>query len=217
MHPNSGRFGSSPGRSHPLCPLWLFCQSGGSPSVHSHACDEAGLVLKVATCSAYLRPGGYTKAGAPGAAPTAGVRPPSAPVSLATWSRTLAVSSGKVIASATQAATPAEKSLTAMVGCTSEVVGPIILTRGAERGAGVEGEGLAAPRGAVLSASSPSCGRELHTRSLRRAGGGGRWAGGARERGRAWRRRLLPHARSRSTRCAQARSAALPALRAPLM
>lgn len=216
MHPNSGRFGSSPGRSHPLCPLWLFCQSGGSPSVHSHACGEAGLVLKVATCSAYLRQGGYTKAGA-GAAPTAGVRPPSAPVPLATWSRTLAVSSGKVIASATQAATPAEKSLTAMVGCTSEVVGPIILTRGAERGAGVEGEGLAAPRGAVLSASSPSCGRELHTRSLRRAGGGGRWAGGARERGRAWRRRLLPHARSRSTRCAQARSAALPALRAPLM
>lgn len=59
------------------------------------------------------------------------------------------MSSGKVMTSATQAATPAEASLTAMVGCTSEAVGLTILTQVAELGAGA-GEKGCSPKVTVL-------------------------------------------------------------------
>lgn len=67
------------------------------------------------------------------------------PISLPTCCRTLAVSSGKVITSATQAANPAEKILTPMVGCASAAVAPSILAQIAERGAGAE-EKAAVPK-----------------------------------------------------------------------
>lgn len=168
------------------------------------SCGEARLVFKVATCPAYLRQAVIPKPESEERPPQEfALRPetPSTPVSLATtWSRTLAVSSGKVIASATQAATPAEKILTAMVGCTSEVVGPIILTQVAERGDGVEGEGLQ-PQGwrfclPLLSPVGGSCRPALSVPQEAGAAGslGGpraQEAGGAQEWGRAWRRLLL--------------------------
>lgn len=91
------------------------------------------------------------------------------PTLLPTCCRTLAVSSGKVITSATQAANPAEKILTPMVGCASAAVAPSILAQMAGRGAGAEekgrrGEGgssaLSAPSAALshpvqLAAGSP--------------------------------------------------------------
>ena len=78
------------------------------------------------------RNSGYTKAenkwNARNSVPSA-LRPLVIPLCLATWSRTLAVSSGKVITSAKHAAIPAEKSWTPRVGCTSEAVRPPIFTQ----------------------------------------------------------------------------------------
>lgn len=67
------------------------------------------------------------------------------PTALPTCRRTLAMSSGKVIMSATQAATPAEKILTAMVGGTSDAVCPTILTQAG--GTPAQGERGFSPKG----------------------------------------------------------------------
>lgn len=73
------------------------------------------------------------------------------PILLPTCCRTLAVSSGKVTTSATQAASPAEKILTPMVGCASAAVAPSILAQTAGRWAGAAEKGWGAPSSLPLS------------------------------------------------------------------
>lgn len=83
-------------------------------------------MLKVATCPTYLCSGKSTPESDLSEMHPLPILPP-------TCCRTLAVSSGKVITSATQAAKPAEKILTPMVGCASAAVAPSILAQIAER------------------------------------------------------------------------------------
>lgn len=106
------------------------------------------------------------------------------PTALPTCSRTLAVSSGKVIMSATQAATPAEKILTAMVGGgTSDAVCPTILT---QRGLRRKGSGASVPEVEVLPGFSLLSGRAAD-QSSPTSGQWGRQAEGCSGRGGRWR------------------------------